>query len=211
MTFTEDHRRELLGKIEHLVQTKFYDPTFKGRDWKSIVESHRSEVLSAADLNEFERAVNKMLSELGSSGLGLISAQTQIAPKNSISATFRAIETEYGNRWVFQDVHVGGPAAAAGVRPGDVLISIGNREIAPPEKPAFAMGRIHEVLVERFAGPAKIAIAAPDAKHKENPCAVPDAVKAEIRDKVAVVKVPLFPGRSALTSPTSCHRSSKNG
>src|SRR5689334_1311136 len=98
MRFIEHHRRDLLGKIDHLVQTEFYDPNFKGRDWKSIVESHRAEVLSAADPREFERSVNKMLTELGSSGLGLISASAQIAPKNSISATFRAVETEYGNR-----------------------------------------------------------------------------------------------------------------
>lgn len=195
MTFTESHRRDLLGKIEHLVQTKFYDPNFKGRDWKSTVESHRSEVLSAVDLKDFERSVNKMLSELGSSGLGLISAQTQIAPKNSISATFRTVKTEHGNHWVFQDVHAGGPAAVAGIRPGDVLISIANREIAPPEKPAFAMGQTYEILVERIGGPAIVAISAPDAKHKENPCAVPGAVQVEIRDKVAVVKVPLFPGK----------------
>lgn len=195
MTFTEHHRRDLLGKIEHLVQTKFYDPKFKGRNWKSIVESHRAEILSAADPQEFERSVNKMLGDLGSSGLGLISASTQIAPKNSISATFRAIETEYGNRWVFQDVHAGGPAAAAGVGRGDVLISIQNRNIAPPEKPAFSMGRTHEVIVATVAGQAKVEISAPDPKHKENPCAVPYTVNTETRDGVAVVKIPLFPGK----------------
>lgn len=195
MTFTEHHRRDLLNKIDHLVQTKFYDPNFKGHDWRSIVGNHRGKILSATDSQEFERSINKMLNELGSSGLGVISAKTQIAPKNSISATFRAVETEYGNRWVFQDVHAGGPAAAAGIRPADALISIGNREIAPPEKPAFAMGRIHEALVGRIGGATKVAISVPDAKHKENPCAVPDAVKAEIRDRVAVVKVPLFPGK----------------
>src|SRR5690242_9661686 len=85
MTFTEHHRRDLLDKIEHLVQTKFYDPNFKGRNWKSIVENHRAEILSAAETEEFERSVNNMCSELASSGLGLISAQTRITPKNSIS------------------------------------------------------------------------------------------------------------------------------
>jgi len=195
MMLTEGRRRELLDKIDRLVKTKFYDPSFKGHDWGSIVDSHRAKILSASDTEAFETSVNKMLSELGSSGLGLLSSTTGITPKNSISATFRAVETEYGNRWVFQDVHAGGPAAAGGVRRGDVLISIENRDIAPPEKPAFSMGRTHEVIVATVTGQAKVEISAPDPKHKENPCAVPDTVNTEAREGVAVVKIPLFPGK----------------
>lgn len=192
---TEADRRNLLNKIDRLVETKFYDPSFKGRDWKSIVEDHRVNIRAATDLNAFETAVNAMLGELRSSGLGLISSETKITPKNSISATFRAVESEYGNRWVFQDVHAGGPAANSGVRPGDVLISVGGRQVLPPEKPAFSMGRKHEVLVERVGGSATLFISAPDAKHNENPCAVPDTVAVEVRDGIAIVKIPLFPGK----------------
>lgn len=193
MTLSERERFKLLTKIDRLVQTKFYDPKFKGHDWRSIVEKHRAEILSATERTEFETAVNEMLRELGSGGLGLLSAGSKITPKNSISATFRAVETEYGTRWVFQDVHSGGPAAAAAIAPGDVLIRIGDREVVPPEKPSFAMGQMHELEVAKLSGPAKLAISVPDAKHKENPCAVPDAVKAYASDGVPVIKVPLFP------------------
>jgi PDZ domain len=96
---------------------------------------------------------------------------------------------------VFQDVHSGGPAAAAGIAPGDVLIRIGDREVVPPEKPSFAMGQTHELEVAKLSGPAKLSISVPDAKHKENPCAVPDAVKAYASDGVPVIKIPLFPGK----------------
>jgi carboxyl-terminal processing protease len=97
-----------------------------------------------------------MLRELGSSGLGLISAQTKITSKKSISATFRAVDTEYGHRWVFQDVHSGGPAAAAGIVSGDVLIGVGDNEVAPPEKPLFAMGQTHRlVTLPQQTGPYK--------------------------------------------------------
>jgi carboxyl-terminal processing protease len=195
MMFTERDRRKLLGKIDRLVATKFYDPNFKGHDWRSIVENHRAKILSAGERNEFEAAVNNMLRELGSSGLGLISAGTAITPKNSISATFRAVETEYGNRWVFQDVHAGGPASVAGIRSGDVLIRIGDREVVPPRAPLFSMGQTHEVVVEKISGCTNLTISVPDAKHKENPCAVPDAVRAHISDGVAVMTIPLFPGK----------------
>ncbi|MBV9764388.1 MAG: hypothetical protein JOZ48_06040 [Acidobacteriaceae bacterium] len=195
MTFPEPERRALLKKIDRLVETKFYDPTFKGHDWRSIVEKHEAQILAAADHNAFETAVNSMLGELRSGGLGLISASTKITPKNSISATFRAIETEYGTRWVFQDVHQGGPAAIAGVRSGQVLIAISGHEIFPPEKPAFPMGQQVKLGIGTPEGVLEIAITTPGARHKENPCAAPDTVNADIVDGVGVVKIPLFPGK----------------
>ena len=98
MKLTQAQRSSLLKKVEGLVSTKFYDLTFKGNDWASIVRSHESEIMRAADSREFESAVNRMLGELRSGGLGLLSASTKIAPKNSISATFRSVETENGSR-----------------------------------------------------------------------------------------------------------------
>lgn len=63
------------------------------------------------------------------------------------------------------------------------------------EKPLFSMGQTHKLLVEKVSGQAVLTILAPDPKHNENPCAVPDMVKVEVRDGVAVIKVPLFPGK----------------
>ena len=40
-----------------------------------------------------------------------------------------------------------------------------------------------------------LSLTVPAAKHAENPCAVPDRVKAHVKDSVAVVKIPLFPGK----------------
>ena len=136
-----------------------------------------------------------MLRELSSGGLGLISSQTKITSKNSISATFRAVDTQYGHRWVFQDVHSGGPAAAAGIVSGDVLISVGDSEVTPPERPLFAMGQTHKLSVEKVSGRAALAISVADPKHKENPCAVPESVKVDLLDGLAIVKIPLFPGK----------------
>jgi hypothetical protein len=73
MIFTEKNRRDVLHRIDHLVAKKFYDPKFKGHDWPALVESHRDKIMTQAEPPEFESAVNNMLRELGSSGLGLIS------------------------------------------------------------------------------------------------------------------------------------------
>lgn len=196
MTLTEKNRRDVLSKIDRLVETKFYDPKFKGHDWPSLVAAHRDRVIGESKAPGFEGAVNNMLRELGSSGLGLISSETRIASKNAISATFHDSETEFGPRWVFQDVHAGGPAANAGVKAGDVLISIDGFEITPSgKKPLFAMGQSHDLVIEKPSGTSKARIAIPIAKHAENPCAVPDRVKVELLDGVAIAKIPLFPGK----------------
>jgi carboxyl-terminal processing protease len=137
-----------------------------------------------------------MLRQLGTSGLGLLSSQTRIKSKNAISATFADAETEYGRRWVFQDVHAGGPAANAGVEVGDVVTSVGGHEIySSDSQPLFAMGESQTMVIQKTTGPLTITIAVPAAKHAENPCAVPDRIKAEVREGVAIVKVPLFPGK----------------
>lgn len=195
MTLSESQRREILNKVDRLVATKFYDPAFKGRNWRLIVEKHEPTVIAAKDQDAFETSINTILGELGSSGLGLISASTKIAPKNSISATFRAVETDRDTRWVFQDVHEGGPAAAAGIASGHVLMAIGDHEIFPPERPAFPMGQRLAVTVGTQSGVKKLAIFTPDAKHKENPCAVPASLKTDLVDGGRVVKIPLFPGK----------------
>jgi len=179
-----------------LVGDKFYDPTFKGNDWPALVETHREQIMRQADRLQFAEAVNEMLRILKTSGLGLISEQSKITSKNSISATFHQAETEYGRRWVFQDVHSGGPAAQAALKPGDVLISIGGAEIfAPAEKPLFAMGQSHDLVVGRVNGTASVQLVAPAAKHRGNPCAEPDMVTVQFHDGVAIAKVPLFPGK----------------
>ena len=196
MTLTESQRRDILARISRLVGDKFYDPTFKGNDWPALVESHSEQILKQADRLQFAEAVNEMLRTLKTSGLGLISEQSKITSKNSISATFHQAETEYGQRWVFQDVHAGGPAAQASIKPGDVLISIGGVEIfAPADKPLFAMGQSHDLVVGRANGTASVRLTAPAAKHRGNPCAEPDMISVEFRNGVAVAKVPLFPGK----------------
>ena len=195
MNLSETDRRTILSKINRSLLEKFYDPDFKGQDWPSLLSAHEEEIVSASDQTVFESKVNHLLGKLRTSGLGLISKATKISAKNAISATFRDCLTDFGRRWVFQDVHAGGPAAQAGVESGDVLVSVEGTEVAPPDKPVFAMGCRHEVVLEKTSGLSKVTIAAPAAKHAENPCAVPDRVKARIDDGVAIAKIPLFQGK----------------
>ncbi len=63
MTLSRSDRAAILARIEALVQKKFYDPSFNGRDWPGIVEQSRSSVLDASTVEEFEAQVASMLSK----------------------------------------------------------------------------------------------------------------------------------------------------
>jgi carboxyl-terminal processing protease len=150
MTLTYSERQNLVAKISSLVEKKYYDPTFGGKDWKQIVAKHKDAVLRTESSEAFEAAVTDMLHDLNSSGTGILGPATKITPRNAINASFRRIETNTdGSRWVFQDVLPGGVADRAGVRPGDALISAKDTDIAPTESPFFPMGERIPIVISR--------------------------------------------------------------
>ena len=106
-------------------------------------------------------------------------------------------DTSDGLRWVFQDVHPGGVAALAGIRPGDVLLSIGGREFAPPEAMPFALGQRYEVAVRKPDGStASVTLEVPKSKDKARPLVVPEQVvtTSRLRDGIGLLRVSMFPG-----------------
>jgi PDZ domain len=48
---------------------------------------------------------------------------------HAINATLQRFDANRDERWMFQDVDQGDPAYAAGIRPGDLLLACGGREI----------------------------------------------------------------------------------
>lgn len=132
MTLTKDQRESILKKIETTVSEKYYSPAFEQSAWQAIVQRHRDSIVHAISTEAFESAIQKMLVELSPKGLGLLSDHTPITPRNAINASF-AVETFRGERrWVFQDVLPGGVADTAGVRSGDVLLTVSSRPMTPP-------------------------------------------------------------------------------
>src|SRR5437588_2316301 len=49
----------------------------------------------------------------------------------------------------FQDVHEGGPAHVAGLRPGDILLQVRDRELRAPEPPIFPVGEESQYAVQK--------------------------------------------------------------
>jgi carboxyl-terminal processing protease len=199
MNLSRSEREQLLSKIEHLIQNKFYDPKFHGRNWPQIVVQYRSRVLDADNTEVFEKTISEMLAELNSSGLGLLGPNTKITPRNAINASFKSVVTaDEGDRWVFQDVLPGGVADKAGIKPGDALVSVNGKNLLPPHRPAFPMGEHIPIVVSRNGQrkEAQLKLSTPTPKYKDNPYSEPKSITARIADgSIGEVKVSLFPGK----------------
>ncbi|HEY3453694.1 MAG TPA: S41 family peptidase [Bryobacteraceae bacterium] len=198
MNLTVEQKRQLLSKIDEKVQKRFYDPQFKGQNWTELVSHYKDQIIHSSSPEAFEGAVSTLLSELHSSGIGLLGRDTKISSRNSISASFRTVpDTPDGDRWVFQDVQPGGVAERAGIRPADVLISIDSKAALPPEQPDFEMAKRIPIVISRNGEHTQVhlELRIPGPKYRSNPYSEPQSAVANmINHDLGYLKVSLFPG-----------------
>jgi C-terminal processing protease CtpA/Prc len=153
--------------------------------------------LQSEQPEEFEREMHELVSQLKTSHTGFFHQNARRIPARfAINATFQHCQTSDGERWMFLDVHEGGPAHAGGIQPGDLLMAINGREIRPPEPPTFRMGEAIQLAVQRRDGsqfPGILPI--PSPKSKERPMAVPRAISfSKLPDRIGLLKATMFPG-----------------
>src|SRR4029453_10190930 len=123
MTFlTEPQRRAVFDKVITRVDTKF---SGRAIDVPQLRDVHESRVVGSGNLEDFEQALDGLLRDLKTSHTGFFhEARPRSAGRIAMAATLTKADTaEDGKRWVFQDVHAGGVAAAVGIQSGDVLIA----------------------------------------------------------------------------------------
>lgn len=194
---TRTAKSEILDRLLDAIKKKFYKPQLLTPAWEAAVVEHRPLIEAAETPAEFEKAVTNLLSVLKTSHFGFFHGSAQRASSRAaLSATYLEEETEAGRRWVFQDVHSGGAAALAGIRPGDVLLAINGEEIHPPEHPVFAMGERSRVKVLAGDGKRKtvtVEIGQPNGKklHFIEPTLVETR---KLEGGVGYLKVAMFPG-----------------
>src|SRR5690606_3734959 len=128
------------------------DKQFMGAepDTERLRKEHESAIVGSASADDFEPAVIAMLKSLGTSHVGFYhDSRPRAAGRIAIAATFMKVDSPDGERWMFQDVHPGGAAARAGIRPGDVLLTIDGKEVVPPEGIPFRLGEAYRFTVRR--------------------------------------------------------------
>ena len=197
MNLTLDERTKIFDKVCHLVATKHFDPGMNGVDWNALAREHRDQILTCTDPEAFEKEVHKLVAELKTSHTGFRHAGLRNIPaRHAINATLQRIGVNGSERWMFQDVHQGGPAFAAGIRPGDLLVECGGREVRPPNDLMFSVGESANLLIEKLHGDVqKVKVQLPIPKSRKHPVTAPQAVTTQrINDEIGLLRVAMFPG-----------------
>src|SRR5258705_9216068 len=156
-TFTQSEARTITANIVRLLDTKCIH--LDGRDpaWRQLFTQRGQDLENSTSALEFERTVNELLTQGGLSHVAFFHETGNRAPaRYAINATFARVGSDngIGPGWIFQDVHEGGPAHNAGIRPGDILVTVNGEVVTPPALPTFALGNDAVVTVHR-AGEAK--------------------------------------------------------
>ena len=153
-----------------------------GADWNALVRSRRDQILACSDPEAFEKEVNRLVAELKTSHTGFRHAGMRNIPaRHAINATLHRLAMNGTERWMFQDVHPGGPAYLAGIRPGDLVLGAGEREIRPPEELNFSAGESAQLTVQKLDGGVQgVTLQLPMPKSKKHPVTAPEAVHAEM-------------------------------
>jgi C-terminal processing protease CtpA/Prc len=186
----------MFHKVVDTCEKKLYDPKLNGVNWRHLAEARKERILAAASDEELEREFNELIKELKVSHAGFYhEKRPRAAGKMAISATLFKAEDDGRSCWIFQDVHPGGAAFKAGVQPGDILLRVGENEIAPPELPLFPLGETTPVDIKRRdCAHVRLMIDVPKSKTKERPLIELQPVSSMKHGAVGWLKVCMFPG-----------------
>ena len=193
--------RSVVDKSVGLLESRCIRLNGQGSRWRALFDEHLEELVHVNSPAEFESRMNAVVGRGGLSHVAFFHQSAQRAPaRYAINATFFAFDSPGGPKWLFQDVHEGGPAHAAGIRPGDLLLRVNGRSVAPPELPTFALGTDAQVTLESADDAARdVTVVLPKAdprkKDAKPPMAEPTSVTARaIEPGVGYLQVAFFPG-----------------
>jgi carboxyl-terminal processing protease len=197
MSLDAQAKEKVYSRVCDLVTRKHFDPGMNGANWEELSKGRREEILRSATDEEFEKKIQDLLNELRTSHTGFRHFKSPNIPgRHAISATFMRCNLDGEQRWMFQDVHEGGPAYVTGLRPGDILLQVRDRELRPPEPPIFPVGEESQYAVQKPDGKRIVGtLNVPSPRSKNHPVVVPKAVLcSQMPDGIGWLKVTMFPG-----------------
>jgi C-terminal processing protease CtpA/Prc len=191
----EAQRRDVFNKVVALIDTKFMGAEV---DIRLLRDKHEVAIVGSTTLDTFEQAVDALLRSLGTSHTGFFhERRPRSAGRIAMAATLSKANTPDGQRWVFQDVHPGGVAAAVGIQSGDLLLSVNEQELIPPAATPFRLGESYRLTVRKPDGSTpRLTLVIPGSREKQRPIVVPEQVVTarKLESTLGYLRVSMFPG-----------------
>jgi C-terminal processing protease CtpA/Prc len=195
--------RTIVGKSVDLLEQKCIRLGDVAPDWRGLFAANQACLEQVRSTAAFEGEMNRVLAQGRLSHVAFFHSNGSSAPaRYAINATFCRADLEgIGQRWMFQDVHPGGPAERAGITPGDVLLTVNGRTFVPPDMPTFGLGQDADLIVARGDGSTtSVRVVLPKAPANGKPgarppMAEPTSVTASMLDPdIGYLRVAFFPG-----------------
>ena len=193
---TLEERSRIFDKTAAKVTREYFDPNYNGTSWPARAQEQRESIVALDDPDAFELRMHELVRSLKTSHTGFFHQSVRRVPgRLAIGASFRRAEVDGTLLWVAQDVHEGGPAHKAGLKPLDGLKAINGSPIAPPEQPMFPMGTEVDLQVRRGNDDLALKVVIPPPRSRKQPYAEPKPVtSARLEHNVGYLKVTILPG-----------------
>ena len=199
MSLTQQQMAGILDRIQHHIETRFFNPLADIAGWTKAWQEQRDWLLVSNSAAEFEQRVNAVLATLKSSHVAFFHGSgTRVPAQYALNATFLKAE-DPEPAWMFLDVLEGGLAHKSGIEPGDVLLSVSGVRVLPPEVPRFDLGTSTEILIRSRAGAQRtvtISLPLPTAKGRPPLVEVKAVHFRKVTDDIGYVRVAYFPGNA---------------
>ena len=205
------NRAQILKRIKKLVLTRHINTgSIDYREWVELLEE-RTPVLLVAGVEGFEEGVKDALRALGSSHTTFYHGQqTSLLPQHTINATLSTCAHNQTESWMFLDVFESGPAEAAGIRPGQLLLAVDGAPVSPPSLPSFGVGQLHRLAVRDKGVVREVLAQVPAVKgsRRRPPIVEPKSIAQRmITATTGLLKITYFPGAFGLEFARALDRS----
>jgi carboxyl-terminal processing protease len=142
---TAELKRRTFDLVWETMRERYYDPSFKGLSWRAVREEYEADALAADDHADFHAILNQMVKRPGDSHLAVIPPPMPGSPASGSRAGVGIELVPGGDRALVARVEPNGPAARAGVAPGDEIVAIDGVEL-PRIDSAFVAGKAPEQM-----------------------------------------------------------------
>jgi Tol biopolymer transport system component/C-terminal processing protease CtpA/Prc len=113
------------------LRDQFFDEKMNGVDWNAVRATYEPRVAGSRTPDEMRRIISMMLGELNASHMGISApAQATQTTLGRLAADFDRAEYEANGRLKVAAIVALGPAAIAGIKPGEYILQVEGRSVA---------------------------------------------------------------------------------